>query len=61
MGDVLTGIIAGLLAQGLDPESAAVAGVHVHGCAADVAASNGGERGLIASDVLDELRPWLNP
>ncbi|MEX0707817.1 MAG: NAD(P)H-hydrate dehydratase [Woeseia sp.] len=61
MGDVLTGIIAGLLAQGLDPESAAIAGVHVHGCAADVAASNGGERGLIASDVLDELRPWLNP
>jgi len=61
MGDVLTGIIAALLAQGLDPESAAVAGVHAHGRAADVAASNGGERGLIASDVLDELRPWLNP
>jgi NAD(P)H-hydrate epimerase len=60
MGDVLTGIIAGLLAQGLSLEMAAVIGVDVHARAADVAAECG-ERGLLATELLQELRPWLNP
>lgn len=60
MGDVLTGVIAALRAQGLAAEMAAAIGVDVHARAADVAAT-GGERGLLASDLLTELRPWLNP
>jgi NAD(P)H-hydrate epimerase len=60
MGDVLTGIIAGLAAQYGDLERAACAGVLVHALAADDAAS-AGERGLIAGDLLAALRPWLNP
>jgi len=60
MGDVLTGIIAGLLAQGLDAERAAMLGVEIHGRAGDAAAA-GGERGLLASDLLAELRGIVNP
>ena len=50
-GDVLTGVIAGLLAQGMDPFEAAQLGVHVHGLAGDLAAKKMGEISLIASDV----------
>ena len=60
MGDVLTGVIAGLMAQGLSLTDAACAGVYVHAAAADHAA-RGGERGLLASDVLDGLRVNVNP
>jgi len=60
MGDVLTGIIAGLLAQGLRMEDAAAMGVEVHARAGDRAA-RAGERGLIASDLISELRAVLNP
>jgi len=60
MGDVLTGIIAALLAQGLDPEQAAYVSVQAHALAGDRAAKPG-ERGLIAFDLLDELRGVLNP
>lgn len=60
MGDVLTGLVAGLLAQALTPVAAAATAVHVHGAAADQAAG-AGERGLLASDVLDALRPLVNP
>jgi NAD(P)H-hydrate epimerase len=60
MGDVLTGILAGLLAQGLTPVDAARAAVFVHGAAADAAAAEG-ERGLLALDVIDALRRPLNP
>ena len=60
MGDVLTGLIAALLAQGLNAESAARTGVLVHALAGDSAARRG-ERGLLAGDLLDELRHWLNP
>lgn len=60
MGDVLCGLIAGLLAQGLGPENAARAGVAAHALAADRAAAVG-ERGLIPGDVLAALRPLLNP
>ncbi|MBK1649168.1 bifunctional ADP-dependent NAD(P)H-hydrate dehydratase/NAD(P)H-hydrate epimerase [Rhabdochromatium marinum] len=60
MGDVLTGIIAALLAQGLDAEQAASAGVCLHAAAADQAAA-AGERGLLASDVIEQLRAQWQP
>jgi hydroxyethylthiazole kinase-like uncharacterized protein yjeF len=60
MGDVLTGIIAALLAQGLGGETAAVVGVEVHARAGDLAARRG-ERGTIASDLIAELRNVVNP
>lgn len=61
MGDLLTGLIAGFIAQGWTPEEAACLGVCLHGAAADLAAAQGGERGLLASDLLPQLRPLLNP
>ncbi|MBI3614964.1 MAG: NAD(P)H-hydrate dehydratase [Candidatus Omnitrophica bacterium] len=54
-GDLLTGMIAALIAQGLDPFSAAEAGVYLHGLAGDLAAAKVGQVGLIASDVLDSI------
>jgi NAD(P)H-hydrate epimerase len=60
MGDVLTGIVAALLAQGLGKEAAAVVGVEAHGRAGDLAARFG-ERGTIASDLIAELRNVVNP
>ena len=59
MGDVLTGIIAGLTAQGLTPAVAARAGVVVHAAAADLAATEG-ERGLLAGDLMMPLRMLVN-
>jgi len=59
MGDALTGIIAGLLAQGLAPFDAARLGVWLHATAGD-RASLGGERGLLASDLIDQLRSLIN-
>lgn len=56
MGDVLTGTIAGLQAQGLDPQAAARLGVCLHAAAGDAAANTGGERGLLARDLM----PWLH-
>ena len=56
MGDVLTGVVAALLAQGLDGIDAASAGACVHAAAGDVAARDG-RRGMLASDVIAELRP----
>ena len=53
MGDALTGIIAGLLAQGLAPWNAAKAGVFLHGLAGDLAAEKIGQAGLIASDLIE--------
>ena len=60
MGDVLTGIIGALIGQGLDIDTAAAIGVEVHARAGDRAAESG-ERGLIASDLLFELRAVINP
>jgi len=60
MGDVLTGIIAAMLAQGLSARQAALAGVESHARAGDIAA-RGGERGLIASDLIEALRRVVNP
>ncbi len=55
MGDVLTGMITGLLAQGLTAWDAARTGVYLHGLAGDLAAKTMGEPGLIASDVIVAL------
>ncbi len=60
MGDVLTGVIAGLWAQGLSPDQAARVGVFAHAGAADLAAGEG-ERGLLATDLLPYLRRLVNP
>jgi ADP-dependent NAD(P)H-hydrate dehydratase len=54
-GDVLTGVIAALAAQRLEPFEAAQLGVFLHGCAGDLAAAHLGEVGLIAADLLDQL------
>lgn len=61
MGDLLTGIIAALLAQGLAAEPAARTGVLLHALAGDAAAAVGGQRGLLPSDLLPELRRLANP
>ncbi len=60
MGDVLTGIIAALLAQGVELEHAAAVGVGVHASAGDLAAWDG-ERGMLASDLISNLRTVVNP
>jgi len=54
-GDVLSGVIAALLAQGLEPFEAAVLGVWAHGRAGDLAAKQRGEVSLIATDLLEHL------
>lgn len=54
-GDVLCGIISGLIAQGLKPQDAAFIGVYLHGLAGDLAAELRGERGLIAGDLISCL------
>ncbi|MEZ5542778.1 MAG: NAD(P)H-hydrate dehydratase [Pseudomonadota bacterium] len=58
MGDVLSGVLGALLAQGMSPAAAAVGGVCLHARAADQAAQ-GGERGLLARDVIAALRGVL--
>ncbi len=59
MGDVLTGVVAALLAQGLDAWNAACLGVGLHARAGDLAA-RAGERGLLASDLYSYLRALVN-
>ncbi|MCA9247903.1 MAG: NAD(P)H-hydrate dehydratase [Planctomycetales bacterium] len=54
-GDVLTGLIAALLAQGMNPLDAAHLGVHLHGLAGDLAAADLGQQSLIASDLIKYL------
>lgn len=54
-GDVLTGMIVGLLAQGLAPWEAACAGTYLHGYAGDLAAADKGPAGLIAGDVIEQI------
>ncbi len=59
-GDVLAGLVAGLLARGLDPFAASWLGVHLHGLAADLAVVELGESGLIASDLPDWIpAAWM--
>ncbi len=54
-GDVLTGIITGLLAQGYDPLASALFGVYLHGKAADIAVEDFGYQSLIASHVIEAI------
>jgi NAD(P)H-hydrate epimerase len=55
MGDVLAGLLAGLLAQGMAPTDAARAATYVHGRAADIAAWQGTQFSLVAGDVIESL------
>ena len=61
MGDVLTGVIAALSAQGLPAFDAASCGALLHAAAGDAAAREGGERGLLPSDLMPWLRRLANP
>ena len=54
-GDVLTGIILSLLGQGYIPAHAALVGVYLHGLAGDLAASEGSEESIIASDIIENI------
>ena len=54
-GDVLTGILLGLLAQGYSPETSAVLGVYLHGVAGDLALLHNSEESLIAGDIIKML------
>jgi NAD(P)H-hydrate epimerase len=60
-GDVLTGVIGAMVAQGLDLWHAAQAGVLAHALAGDRAAAQTGERGMLASDIITHLPAVLNP
>lgn len=60
MGDVLSGVLGALLAQGLEPGAAARLGVCIHARAADCAVIDDGERGLLATDLFPWLRRVLN-
>lgn len=55
MGDVLTGIIAGLITQGMSPQRACRVGVYLHGAAADSLAQNLGPYGYLAGDVMEAI------
>ncbi len=54
-GDVLTGVIAALIAQKMDPFDAACLGAYAHGLAGDIARDQSGEVGMIAGDIVDSL------
>ncbi len=54
-GDVLSGVIASLIGQKVEPKMAAVCGAFIHGLAGDLAKVKKGEHGLIASDIIEEL------
>lgn len=59
-GDVLAGVLTGLLAQGYPPGDACLLGVYLHGLAGDLAAADTGQAGLIAGDLADTLgKAWL--
>ena len=55
MGDVLTGVLAGFITQGLTPEAAAHAAVYLHGAAADTLAKTIGPFGYLASEVMNAI------
>ena len=61
MGDVLSGVIGGLLAQGLNLSHAAAAGVTVHAAAGERATEQAGQRGLLATDLMPYIRRLVNP
>lgn len=60
-GDVLTGVVTGILAQGYNPLEALQLGVYIHGAAGDLAASRLDRNSLMASDIISELPvAWSN-
>ena len=54
-GDVLTGILTGMLSQGYSPGEAALLGVYLHGLAGDLAASTWSQESMLASDLVEQL------
>ena len=60
MGDILTGVISGLLSQRYSPEDACLLGTFIHGYAGDIVAERIGKSGLTASDVADTVPEALN-
>ena len=54
-GDVLTGIIVGLMARGYTQAEAAVTGMYLHGLAGDIAAKDKGYESLVATDIIEAL------
>jgi len=54
-GDVLTGILLGLLAQGYSQEEACILGVYIHGLAGDIAAEEKTQMGMTATDIIEAL------
>ncbi len=61
MGDVLSGMIAGFISQGIPVTDAAILGAALHASAADQAALAQGERGLLATDLMPYLQTLVNP
>ena len=59
-GDVLTGMILSLLAQGYSPENSSLIGVYLHGLAGDIAALKSGFESIIASDIIDNIGNAFN-
>jgi hydroxyethylthiazole kinase-like uncharacterized protein yjeF len=60
MGDVLSGMIAAFIAQGIPPDDATLLAVHLHGAAGDVLAKQGIAIGMTASELTDQARQLLN-
>jgi NAD(P)H-hydrate epimerase len=60
MGDVLSGLLGSLIAQGLNVDQAVCLGVLVHSMAADMAVEDTGQRGVLATDLVDYVRLLLN-
>ena len=58
-GDVLSGIITGLMAQGLTTFEASALGVYIHGCAVDEAALSNGKYSMVAGDIIDNIKNVL--
>ena len=58
-GDVLAGMITGLMAQGMKAAEAGVTGVYLHGCAGDMAADVNGGRSMMATDILEQMKEIL--
>lgn len=60
MGDVLSGVVAGLILQGKDYFLAVCSAVYIHGAAGDIIAKNNGQRGMLASDLFTPLQKLVN-
>lgn len=58
-GDVLSGIITGLMAQGLTTFEASALGVYIHGCSGDEAALSNGKYSMVAGDIIDNIKNVL--